>query len=646
MDFQLPDGTIMYMYMLMKNTSSPPSSSRPKQNSSVPLLTLSALGVVFGDIGTSPLYTLKTVLSLTGTHTSHAAALGSLSLIIWTLVIVTTIKYVNFAMRIDNDGEGGILALMLLLGVKLKPRPFIITLGLLGASLIYGDGAITPAISVLSALEGLNIVDASFAPYVLPASIVILVALFCIQSFGTAFIGKAFGPIMLVWFVTMGILGLWGISRHPSVLIAINPVYGFSFLLSGGLAGFLVLGGVFLCVTGAEALYADMGHFGARPIRIAWSAIVFPSLVLNYAGQAALVLEGAPTSDNIFYRLCPGALLIPLVILSTIATIIASQSIITGAFSMTRQAILLGWMPRLKIVQTSAEGYGQIYVRVVNWMLMIVTCGLVLMFKKSDNLASAYGIAVSATMLATSILLYVAMREIWDWGRLKAGAIASLFIIVDTSFFTANLSKLASGGYVPLILALFVYGVMYAWHRGAEAVGARIQETIVPVANFLADIEKQKIARVTGTGVFLTRTQRDVPPVMQWYVKQVRALHERLFVLTITTESKPWVGSGERLQIIELAPNFWRATAHFGFMQRQDIPLLLREAHNYGCNVDLSDIVYYVGHETVISRKDKRGLPRWVAGAFAVMQRNSVHVSDYLLLPSENMVEIGRQIAI
>ena len=398
-------------------------------------LSLSALGVVFGDIGTSPLYTLKTVLALTGGKPDRGVILGTLSLVIWTLIIVTTIKYVSFAMRINNDGEGGILALMSLLGVKLKNRPVIVALGLLGAALIYGDGAVTPAISVLSAVEGLNIVAPSFSPYVLPSAVVIFVALFFIQSLGRARIGKAFGPIMPTWFVMIAILGVWGISRHPSVLLAINPMYGISYLHSGGMKGFLVLGGVFLCITGAEALYADMGHFGARPIRFAWSTLVFPSLVLNYAGQAALVLEGAPTSDNIFYRLCPSALLIPLVLLATIATIIASQSVITGAFSMTRQAIQLGWLPRLKITQTSAEGYGQIYVGAVNWILMIVTCGLTIVFGKSDNLAAAYGIAVSSTMLATTALLFIAMREVWGWGRLRAAGIAGVFIVIDASFF-------------------------------------------------------------------------------------------------------------------------------------------------------------------------------------------------------------------
>lgn len=623
----------------------PKTGNRPVFNSSLQALGLSALGVVFGDIGTSPLYTLKTVLALTGANSDPAVTLGALSLLIWTLIVVTTIKYVSFVMRIDNDGEGGILALMSLLGVKLKPRPVILALGLLGAALIYGDGAITPAISVLSAVEGLNIVDPSSAPYVLPASVLILVALFSIQPQGTARIGRAFGPIMLIWFVTIALLGIWGIVQHPSVLVAINPMYGISYLFSGGTTGFLVLGGVFLCVTGAEALYADMGHFGARPIRFAWSTLVFPSLVLNYAGQAALVLEGAPTSDNIFYRLCPSALLIPLVLLATIATIIASQSVITGAFSMTRQAIQLGWLPRLRITQTSAEGYGQIYVGAVNWILMIVTCGLTIVFGKSDNLAAAYGIAVSSTMLATSALLFIAMREIWGWSFSRSGAVAGAFLIVDMAFFTANLSKIASGGYVPLILAALVYGIMLIWHRGAEAVHAQLQERVVPIGVFMAKISG-RIPRVPGTAVFLTRTKQDVPPVMVWHVKHNRALHERLFVLTVDTESVPWIDNAGRLTITEIAPNFWRASARYGFMERPHIPALLREAHVCGCSIDLSDITYYVGHETVLSRDDGKGLPKWLEAFFALMQRNSSHVSDYFRLPSDALVEIGRQISI
>lgn len=624
-----------------------PKTTKPSAlASSLPVLGLSALGVVFGDIGTSPLYTLKTVLALTNGNPNSATILGSLSLIIWTLIIVTTIKYVSVAMRINNDGEGGIIALMSLLGVKLKPQPVIVAVGLLGAALIYGDGAVTPAISVLSAVEGLKIEAPSFAPFVLPCSLLILVALFVFQPQGTARIGKIFGPIMLVWFVTLALLGVWGIAQHPSILAALNPVYGFSFLFSNGMAGFFVLGGVFLCVTGAEALYADMGQFGPRPIRLAWLALVFPSLVLNYAGQAALVLSGVPTSDNIFYRLCPPVLLVPLVVLATIATIIASQSIITGAFSMTRQAIQLGWLPRLQIKQTSEEGYGQIYVGTVNWMLMIATCGLVLAFKKSDNLASAYGIAVSATMLATSALLFIAMRQLWGWGLIRAGAVAGTFIVIDLAFFLSNLTKIASGGYVPLLLAAFVYGMMLIWHRGAKAVSARLNEVVVPIKAFMKIIGEGRIARVPGTAVFFTRTKQDVPPVLMWHVKHNRALHERVFVLSVVTESIPWIHDASRLTFIEIAPQFWRAAARYGFMERPDIPALLHQACAHGCGLDLSDVTYYVGHETILSKTGHNGLPRWVESIYALMQRNSVHVSYYFRLPSESLVEIGRQISI
>ena len=509
---------------------------------------------MFGDIGTSPLYTFKTVLGLTGANPDPVATLGALSLVIWTLIVVTSIKYVSFAMRVDNDGEGGILALMSLLGVKRQHRPVIVAVGLFGAALIYGDGAITPAISVLSALEGLDIVTSTFRPYILPAAVVILVALFAIQPLGTTRIGNAFGPIMALWFLVLAMLGLWGIVQHPTVLFAIDPRAGFAYLRTGGQTGFLALGGVFLCVTGAEALYADMGHFGAKPIRLAWSALVFPSLVLNYAGQAALVLEGAPTADNIFYRLCPPFMLLPLVLLATIATIIASQSIITGAYSMTRQAIQLGWLPRLQITQTSEQGYGQIYVGAVNWLLMIVTLGLTIGFGKSDNLAAAYGIAVSATMLMTTALLFIAMREIWCWTLPAAAAVASAFFIVDAAFLAANLAKVADGGYVPLLLAAAVYGVMLIWHTGAQAVSARLQETVVPIATFMARIAEGRIPRVPGTAVFLTRTERDAPPVMVWHLKHNRALHERLFVLTVRTEAVPWIEDATRLISKKLRP--------------------------------------------------------------------------------------------
>ncbi|CAL75357.1 potassium transport system, low affinity (KUP family) [Bradyrhizobium sp. ORS 278] len=610
------------------------------------LLALSALGIVFGDIGTSPLYTFKTILGTGGQPTGAAAVLGALSLVIWTLFIITTVKYVMFAMRVDNDGEGGILALMALLGVKRQRRPTIVALGLFGAALIYGDGAITPAISVLSALEGLNMAAPALQPYVVPAAVVILLALFAIQSRGTASIGRLFGPVMLLWFVTIAVLGLVGIARHPTVFAAINPSYGLSYLVSNGATGFLVLGSVFLCVTGAEALYADMGHFGAGPIKLAWFAVVFPSLIINYAGQAALVIDGAPTDGNIFFRLCPDGLLLPLIGLATLATIIASQSVITGAFSMTRQAIQLGWMPRLAIKQTSSEGYGQIYVGAVNWLLMLVTVSLTIGFGKSDNLASAYGIAVSLTMLMTSALLFIAMREIWQWSLLAAGAVAGVFLTIDSAFFLANLTKIAEGGYVPLLLATSVYGLMWIWHRGAAAVAERMRERLIPVAQFMADIAEKKVPRVPGTAVFLTRTERGAPPVMLWHVKHNRALHEHLLVLRVEVISIPWVAPDDRLKIEELAPNVWRAEATFGFMERPHIPELLKASKARGCRIDLDDITYYVGHETVTARDDGKGLPAWQEQLFAAMERNSLHVSDFFSLPRDSVVEIGRQVAI
>ena len=622
------------------------SDAPPKIAASLPLLSLAALGVVFGDIGTSPLYTLKTVLSLAGDKPDAFTVLGSLSLVIWTLIIVTSVKYVTFAMRIDNDGEGGILALMSLLSVKRRNRPSIVAVGLFGAALIYGDGAITPAISVLSALEGLKMVAPSFNPYVLPAAVAVLIGLFAIQPQGTAKIGKAFGPIMALWFVVIGALGVWGIAQHPTVLWALDPRHGIEYLFSGGATSFLVLGGVFLCVTGAEALYADMGQFGATPIRLTWSALVFPCLVLNYAGQGALVLGGAPTADNIFFRLCPPATLLPMVALATVATIIASQSIITGAFSMTRQAIQLGWMPRLPIKQTSQAGYGQIYVGPVNWLLMLITLGLAVGFGKSDHLAAAYGIAVSATMLMTSALLFIAMREIWHWSLPAAGAVAGVFLVVDAGFVAANFMKIADGGYVPLVLASLVYGVMWVWHSGAQSMSARIEGRLMPIGELLTQLAERRIPRVPGTAVFITRTHKDAPPVLVWHLKHNRALHERVLILTAVIESVPRIRRGERLKVEEVAPGIWRAIARFGFMERPDIPALLRQANTLGCKLKLDDVTYYVGHETVIRRDDGKGLPRVVETMFAFLQRNSMQVSDYFRLPADSVVELGREIAI
>ncbi len=623
-----------------------PAAETKAPSSSTATLGLAALGVVFGDIGTSPLYTLKTVLGYTGPHPSPVETLGALSLILWTLFLITTVKYVNFAMRINNDGEGGIIALMSLLGVKKGHSAAIVAVGLFGAALIYGDGAITPAISVLSALEGVEDIAPALTPYVLPAAVVILLLLFALQPMGTTKIGRAFGPVMLTWFVVMALLGVYGIAQHPSVVAAVNPYYGFSYLFGGGLKGFLVLGGVFLCVTGAEALYADMGHFGPRPISRAWNFVVLPSLFLNYAGQAAIVLEGAPTDGNIFYRLCPPMLLTPLILLATVATVIASQSIITGAFSMSRQAIQLGWLPRLRIKQTSEEGYGQIYVGAVNWLLMLVTLALTVGFGKSDNLASAYGIAVAATMLMTSVLLFIAMREIWGWSIVVAGLVAGVFIIVDASFLAANLAKLLDGGYVPLLLASAVYFIMWTWHHGTQLVRERLAAEQISLSDFARTIESGLVARVPGTAVFLTRTTHDTPPVLSWHVAKNRSLHEKVLTLTLITEQTPRVAEEARVKVYWEAGHFWRAEVRHGFMERAHMHSTLRQCVKQGAEIDLDDVTYYVGHETIVPREGRKGLSRWIVLLFIGMARNGVRLADVLRLPHDQVVEIGREIAI
>jgi len=623
-----------------------PENGKPVSAIGAAGLSLSALGVVFGDIGTSPLYTLKTVLNLAGANPDAATTLGALSLVLWTLFVVTTIKYVNFAMRFDNDGEGGIIALLALLGVKKQHRPAIVAAGLFGAALIYGDGTITPAISVLSALEGMEQIAPSLQPYVLPASAAVLFALFVVQPLGTAKIGRAFGPVMFVWFAVIAALGVYGITRHPGVVAAINPLYGIKYLATGGAKGFLVLGGVFLCVTGAEALYADMGHFGKVPIRRAWNFVVFPSLILNYAGQAAIVLEGTPTQGNIFYQLCPSLLLTPLVVLATLATIIASQSIITGAFSMTRQAIALGWMPRLRVTQTSEEGFGQIYVGAVNWLLMVATLALTIIFRKSDNLAAAYGIAVSLTMLLTSVLLFIAMREIWGWSPIKAGAIALVFLVVDCGFFTSNLTKVLEGGYVPLLIAVAVYGVMWIWHRGTSAVRARVIADEVPLKKFIETIGAHDIARVPGSAVFLTRADSETPPVLVWHVRKNRSLHEYVLILKLVVTSSPRTKPSERLQIERVADKFWRIEARHGFMERPNVLAVLDDCRTKGVEINRDDVTFYVGHETIIPREGRRGIPRWQEAIFAAMARNSVRITDVLKLPHNQVVEIGREVAI
>jgi KUP system potassium uptake protein len=619
--------------------------SETAHKSTLGALTLTALGVVFGDLGTSPLYTLKTVLNLAG-PTTPATVLGLLSLLIWTLVIIASLKYVLVVMRVDNDGEGGILALMSLLGVQRQQRPLIVLVGLFGAALIYGDGIITPAISVLSALEGLTIAAPVLSPYVVSLTVAVLAALFLVQPLGTAKIGHLFGPVMTLWFIVIALLGLKGVAQHPTVFLAFNPLLAADFLIHGGMTGFLVLGGVFLCVTGAEALYADMGHVGARPIRRAWYGMVLPSLLLNYAGQAAILLEGASVEGNIFFRLCPPALLIPLIALSTLATIIASQSIITGAFSMTRQAIQLGWCPRLRITQTSSEGYGQIYVGTVNWIMMALTIALAVAFRKSDNLAAAYGIAVSLTMLLTTCLLFVAMRQVWNWSLPAAATAAGCFAGIDATFVAANAMKILDGGWIPLLLAAIVFGLMTTWHRGTAAIATALRARSVPVPEFLRHAREAGVPRVPGTAVFLTHTTSDTPPMMLWHVRNNRALHTYLVALNVQVRPIPWVDAAARLDMVQLGENFWRLTARYGFMEQPNIPALIEAAHDHGCTLQMDDVTYYLGHETVLHQADGQGMPLWREAIFAFMLRNSAQATGFFNLPREGVVEIGHQIEI
>ncbi|MBV8510477.1 MAG: potassium transporter Kup [Xanthobacteraceae bacterium] len=604
-------------------------------------LAVGALGVVYGDIGTSPLYTLKTALDWAGGATP-AVAIGMLSLIIWTLLITTSFKYVAVVMRADNDGEGGILALMSLLGIKHGERVGIIVIGLLGAALLYGDGAITPAISVLSALEGLKDPAPEIAPYIVPLSAAILIGLFALQSQGSGRIGKLFGPIMAAWFVTIGLLGITGIAVHPGVLAALDPRYGIGYLFGHGLTGFVVLGAVFLCATGAEALYADMGHFGPRPIRTAWYSLVLPALLLNYAGQTALVVDGAVApGTNPFFTLCPAALQLPLVGLATIATIIASQSIISGAFSMTRQAIQLGLCPRLHIVQTSAEGYGQIYVGFVNWVLMGLTLILTLGFQTSDNLAAAFGIAVSMTMLLTSLLMFVTMREVWGWNPLVSVALAGLFVIVDLSFVCANLMKVFDGGWFPLVVAALVFFLMMTWRHGREALMRKLERDTLPLANFIAQIRSKD--RVPGTAVYLTSRVDVVPVPLLHNLKHNKVLHTRIVLLHVVTENIPRVAPQRRVEVTHLGGNFHAVVARYGFVEQPNVPRALEDCRAYQLNFDMMDTSFFVGRVTIVTPgRSRLAAIRW--RLFEAMHRNALAATEFFRIPPNRVVELGGQV--
>ena len=609
---------------------------------------LAALGIVFGDLGTSPLYTYQTIVGTVGGHPSAEDALGLLSLVVWALVVIVSVKYCIFVMRADNRGEGGILALMVLVttGKGGRLSAGLIAAGLFGAALIYGDGIITPAISVLSALEGINVATDIFKPYVVPAALLVLLALFTAQAKGTAKIGRIFGPIMLLWFAAIAVLGLTGVLRRPEVIGAINPLHCLRFIVTHGWHSFVVLGGVFLAITGGEALYADLGHFGRKPIRGTWYCVVLPALLLCYAGQTALLLENPGIQGNPFFKLAPHWAVIPLVVLATLATIIASQAIITGAFSMTRQAMQLGWFPGLHIRQTSDEEYGQIYVPVVNWAMMICTLLLTFSFGSSDALAGAYGTAVSTTMLLTTVMLFSAMHDIWRWPVAVALPTSLLFLLIDLGFFSANLLKIREGGWIPLLLAVLVFMLMRVWHRGTAAVRRSQAQEQESNDAFLASLNSGKITRVPGTAVFFSRSETAIPDVLVRHVAQFKALQETVISLTVRFDDVPRVAWSDRAAVEQTADNFWHVTVRFGFIERPSVVAALARAKEKGCDIDLDDAVYFASHDDVVRSPNRPRLHGWQRMLFAVMYRNAVRSPDRFDLPADKFLEIGRQIAL
>jgi KUP system potassium uptake protein len=607
-----------------------------------------ALGVVFGDLGTSPLYTLQTVVQAMGGQFSPQTALGVLSLVFWTLIVTISIKYCLFVMRADNRGEGGILALMSLIGANsFAPGVRLLTgMGLLGAALIYGDGVITPAISVLSALEGVNVVTETLKPYVMPMAVVILLVLFSAQRFGTEKIGRAFGPVMLLWFVVIALLGIMSILKRPEVIAAVDPRYAIRFMAASGRAGFLVLGGVFLCITGGEALYADMGHFGKGPIRRSWYGVVLPALLLSYAGQTAFLIDKGTVTGNPFFQIAPAWSVYPLVVLATIATVIASQAIITGSFSMTRQAMQLGWLPGVAIRQTSDRVYGQIYIPVVNWLLMVATIATTIAFGASDRLAGAYGTAVSTTMLLTTFLLYRAMRDVWKWPRAVAAVVVGVFIVVDTSFFTANLLKIAEGGWLPLTFAAILFVIMITWRRGVEAIRKTLVQPPQAAEKFLSDLKSGAIPRLDGTTVFLTRSTQKVSRLIMDHAHFVGVLPRNAIALSVVFETTPRIAGPTCTVVDNVGEGLWHLVARFGFLEIPDLRHALLKTRGLPADIDFDKAMFVGTRDLVVSRGENASLRGWRLALFAFLYRNSVRIVDRFNLEPSNAIEIARQIEI
>jgi KUP system potassium uptake protein len=594
------------------------------------------------------LYTLQTVVQATGGQFTPHSALGILSLIVWTLIITVSTKYCLFVMRADNRGEGGILALMSLIGANgFQPGFKLLTgMGLLGAALIYGDGVITPAISVLSALEGVNVVTDTFKPFVMPMAVLILLGLFAGQRFGTEKIGRAFGPVMMLWFAVIALLGVVSIAHHPAVAAALDPRYAVRFMAQAGGAGFLVLGGVFLCITGGEALYADMGHFGRGPIRVSWYGIVLPSLLLSYAGQTAFLMDKGTVTGNPFFQIAPSWSIYPLVVLATLATIIASQAIITGSFSMTRQAMQLGWLPGVAIRQTSDRIYGQIYVPVVNWLLMLATIATTVAFGSSAALAGAYGTAVSTTMLLTTVLLYKAMHDVWRWPTAAAVAVTGFFLIVDGSFFLANLLKITQGGWLPLSFAAILFVIMITWRKGIEAIRATLTQPPEAGEQFLSDLGNGLIPRVDGTTVFLTRSTQKVSPLIMAHARFVGVLPRYAIALNVVFENTPRITGPACTVVDELGEGLWRLVARFGFFEIPDLRRVLKQARGLASAVEFDQALFIGTRDLVVHKDEHSTFTGWRLTLFAFLYRNSVKVVDRFSLAPENVVEIARQIEI
>jgi KUP system potassium uptake protein len=612
-------------------------------------LALAALGVVYGDIGTSPLYSVKEIFG--GHHpvpVDPIHLLGTISLVFWALIAVVCVKYLGFVMRADNRGEGGIMALMALAlrGAQdsSRRRAPLIVMGLIGTALFYGDGIITPAISVLSAVEGLEVATPAFKPYVLPVTIVVLMGLFAVQRRGTAAVGALFGPVMCLWFATLAALGIAGIVREPHILHALNPEYAIEFIGHDPALAFLSLGAVVLALTGAEALYADMGHFGRVPIMLAWYGMVLPALVLNYLGQGALLLGNPAAVQNPFYLLAPDWALYPLVLLSTAATVIASQAVISGAFSITQQAIQLGYSPRMDVQHTSAREIGQIYVPSINWILLAAVIALVLGFGSSSNLAAAYGIAVTGTMVVTTVLAYVVARQIWGWGAALAGSLFLGFLVIDVGFFAANVIKIPDGGWFPLLFGAGVYLLLITWKQGRVQMHQRQREEMLPLSMFLENLPTEEEApRVRGTALFLTANSEGVPHALLHNLKHNMVLHQRVVIVTVDVMDVPRVAAAQRVVVERLPHGFWRVRVYFGFMDDPDLPGALEWCAEQGLQLDFMQTSFFLGRETLIPRLGGK-IPLWREKLFIAMFRNSSSMTSYFRLPPNRVVELGTQL--